>query len=113
MTGLNLRDLRLRARALFAPRRAERDLDDELAFHLEQETRKLVDGGMTAADGRATALARFGSIAAVADDCRDARGTAFVDATIRDIVYALRGFSRAPLVTLAIVSTVALGLGLV
>jgi predicted permease len=113
MTGLNLRDLRLRARALFAPRRAERDLDDELAFHLEQETRKLVDGGMTAAEGRATALARFGSIAAVADDCRDARGTAFVDATIRDIVYALRGFSRAPLVTLAIVSTVALGLGLV
>ena len=39
--------------------------------------------------------------------------TAFVDGTIRDILYALRGFRREPLVTLTVVSTVALGLGLV
>ena len=49
----------------------------------------------------------------VADECRDARGTAFVDDTVRDIVYALRTFKRAPLVAFTIVSTVALGLGLV
>ena len=41
------------------------------------------------------------------------RGTAFVDDTVRDILYALRTFRRAPLVALTIVSTVALGLGLV
>ena len=41
------------------------------------------------------------------------RGTAFVDDTVRDIRYALRGFKRAPLVAFTIVSTVALGLGLV
>ena len=40
-------------------------------------------------------------------------GTAFVDDTVRDIFYALRTFKRAPLVALTIVSTVALGLGLV
>ncbi|MGH9199708.1 MAG: ABC transporter permease [Vicinamibacterales bacterium] len=45
--------------------------------------------------------------------CRDPRGTAFVDDTVRDILYALRGFRRAPLVAFTIVSTVALGLGLV
>ncbi len=40
-----LRRLKLRARALFAPRRVERDLDEELAFHVERETRKqLADG---------------------------------------------------------------------
>ena len=44
---------------------------------------------------------------------RDARGTAFLDNTIRDILYALRTFQRAPLVAITIVSTVALGLGLV
>ena len=48
-----------------------------------------------------------------ADECRDARGTAFVDDTVRDILYALRTFKRAPLVAFTIVSTVALGLGLV
>ena len=42
-----------------------------------------------------------------------ARGTALVDDMRRDIFYALRTFKRAPLVALTIVSTVALGLGLV
>ena len=37
----------------------------------------------------------------------------FIDDTVRDIVYALRTFRRAPLVALTIVSTVALGLGLI
>ena len=41
------------------------------------------------------------------------QGTAFVDDTVRDIVYALRTFKRHPLVAFTIVSTVALGLGLV
>lgn len=39
--------------------------------------------------------------------------TAFVDGTIRDILFALRGFRRAPMVTFTMVFTVALGLGLV
>ena len=44
---------------------------------------------------------------------RDERGTAFVDNTVGDILYAFRTFQRAPLVAFTIVSTVALGLGLV
>ncbi len=46
-------------------------------------------------------------------DKRRCVSTAFVDGMIRDILYALRGFRRAPLVTVTMVSTVALGLGLV
>ena len=110
---MNLRDWQLRARALFAPRRVERELDDELSFHIERETQKLIAEGMTAAEARAAALARFGPVPLAADECRDARGTAFVDDTVRDIFYALRTFKRAPLVAVTIVSTVALGLGLV
>lgn len=44
---------------------------------------------------------------------RDARGTALVADTMRDVSYALRTFKRAPLAAVTIVSTVALGLGLV
>jgi predicted permease len=40
-------------------------------------------------------------------------GTAFLDNTVRDVLYAVRGFKRAPLVAMIIVATVALGLGLV
>jgi predicted permease len=110
---MNLNDWRLRMRALFAPGRAERDLDDELAFHIDRETQKLVGKGLTDADARATALARFGPVPLAADECRDARGTAWVDNALRDIRYAWRTFKRAPIIALTIVSTVALGLGLV
>jgi predicted permease len=108
-----LRDLLLRIRALFRPRRVERELDEELAFHIERETQKHLADGLSRADARARALTRFGSRPLVADECRDARGTGFVDDLTRDILYALRTFRRAPLAALTIVATVGLGLGMV
>ena len=110
---MTIRDLKLRMRALFAASRIERELGEELSFHVERETQKYIESGLTPADARARAIARFGSAALAADQCRDARGIAFVDGCVRDIQYAFRTFRRAPLVALTIVITVALGLGLV
>ena len=110
---MNLRDWHLRVRALFRPRDVEHELRDELAFHLERETRKLIEEGLTVSEARQRAQARFGSTALIADECRDARGTAFVDNTLRDVQFALRSFRRAPLAALTIVATVAIGLGVV
>src|SRR6188768_1565217 len=56
---MNLRDLLLRIRALVAPRRVERELDDELAFHIERERHKLMGEGVTREEARARARARF------------------------------------------------------
>jgi predicted permease len=110
---MNFQDLKLRLRGLVARRGAERELDEELAFHLEREAQKLIDGGMEPREARDTARARFGSVPLAADECRDARGTALVDNGVRDVLFALRMFRRAPLAALTIVATVALGLGLV
>src|SRR5687767_14308138 len=110
---MNLHDLRLRVRALLAPRQAERELDEELAFHIEREAHQYIASGLSPEDARARARARFGSVALAADECRDARGIAFVDAVARDLRYAFRTFGRTPLVALTIVATLALGLGLV
>ena len=110
---MTFRDLRLRLRALVASRRVERELHEELAFHIERETQKHLAAGLTPAAAGARAAARFGSVAHVADECRDARGTGFVETTVSDIVYAFRTFRRTPLASLTIVATVALGLGLV
>src|SRR3712207_423530 len=107
---MGFRDLTLRLRALISPNRLERDLHDELAFHLEREAKKLVDRGMPPDQARAQARARFGSITVIADECRDERGTAFVDDAIRDVRFALRSFRRAPLAAFTIVATVAIGL---
>ena len=95
-------DLLLRIRALVHPRRAEQDLDEELQFHLEMSARK----------HGPELRRRFGSLSQVKEECRDARGTQFIETTLRDIQYALRGFRRNPLFVLTVVGTIALGLGL-
>jgi predicted permease len=110
---MTFNDLKLRVRALLRPNRVEQELAEELAFHVEREARKLIDEGMAPAEARQRAQARFGSTALTADECRDERGTALIDNTIRDIQYAFRSFAKAPLAALTIVVTVALGLGLV
>jgi len=53
------------------------------------------------------------SAPSAADPCRDERGIAAIDTTIRDIQYALRTFRKAPLAAFTIVATVAIGLGAV
>jgi predicted permease len=110
---MTLNDLKLRARGLLRPNRVEQELEEELAFHIEREARKLIDEGLTPAEARDRAQAHFGSTALAADRCRDERGTAVIDNTIRDIQYALRAYGKAPLAALTIVVTVAIGLGVV
>jgi predicted permease len=110
---MNFRDWTLRLRALLRPGSVERDLHDELSFHIEREAIKLMEQGLPPDDARARAQAKFGSTTVAADECRDERGTAFIDNTIGDLQYALRTFRRAPLAALTIVVTVAIGLGVV
>ena len=110
---MNFRDLFFRVRALVAPHRVERELDEELAFHIERETQKHIAAGLSPVHARSRALARFGPVPLAADQCRDARGIGLVDDLARDIQYAFRTFRRARLAALTIVATVALGLGLI
>jgi predicted permease len=109
---MTVRDFVRRLRALIRRSAVDRELDDELAFHLECETRKLVERGVAPGEARRQALARFGSRAAAADACRDERGTGGVEAVVRDLGYAVRTWRRAPLAALTIVLTVATGLAL-
>jgi predicted permease len=102
-----------RFRSVFLRDRREADLREELQFHVQRETERLEASGLPPEMARLQALRLFGGPEQIKEACRDARGTALVDDAIRDVRYACRGFSRAPLVACAIVVTVALGLGLV
>src|SRR5687767_14086346 len=105
--------LQSRLRSIVFRDRREADLREELQLHLEREAERLQASGMSRDAARLHARGVFGGVEQIKDECRDARGTAFVDDTVRDIFYALRTIKRAPLVSFTIVSTVALGLGLV
>ncbi len=104
-------DLWLRLRALVFPRRVERDLEDELAFHLEMQARKHAAAGADPAEARRLARARFGPSPLVRDQCRDARGTATLDNLARDIRHSLGSFWRTPIFGATVIVTLALGLG--
>lgn len=106
-----LNDLQFRLRALFRRNVVERELDDELRFHLEQEVAKHVRSGLPPDEARRRARASFGGVERIKDDARDARGLVIVDTMMQDLRYAIRGLAARPMFTAGIIVTLALGIG--
>jgi hypothetical protein len=110
---MTLNDLKLRARALLRPNRVEQELEEELAFHIEREARKLIDEGMTPAEARRT---RAGALridgAGGRSVSRRARYRGHRQHHSRRSV-RVAAFAKAPLAAFTIVVTVAIGLGVV
>jgi putative ABC transport system permease protein len=105
------RGLRARARAIIASRQADRDLHDEIAFHLERESEKNIALGMSPEEARRAALLSFGGATQMVEAHRDVRRAAWLEHLVRDVSFALRMFSRSPLLTGAAIVTIALGVG--
>jgi len=106
----SLKGFRARLRALLRRGAAERELDEELRFHIQMETEKNIRAGMSAADARRRALRDFGGVEPTKEAHRDVRGR-FIEELVADIRYALRTLRRAPVLAGAAIATLALGIG--
>ena len=106
-----LSDLRFRLRALFSASQVEAELDDELRFHFEKEVEKNRKSGMPEADAVRRARLAFGGQDQVKENCRQARGTVFVETSLQDIRYGLRAMVRNPTFFAVATLTLALGVG--
>ncbi|HEX6315808.1 MAG TPA: ABC transporter permease, partial [Gemmatimonadaceae bacterium] len=104
-------DLRYRLRALFRRDAMERELDQELQFHIEQETAKHLRAGLPPDEARRRARATFGGMEGVKDDTRDARGLVALETLAQDLRYAVRGLAAHPVFTGGVVLTLGLGIG--
>jgi predicted permease len=106
-----LHDLAFRLRALLAPGSIERDMDEEMAFHLDMETQKHVRQGMSEAEARRRALRNFGGVARQKERAREAWGVSLVRDLVSDGCLTLRQLRRNPGFAAAALVTLALGIG--
>lgn len=101
----------LRLRSLFQRSRIERELDDELQFHLEQRIAHEISLGKTPEQARYAALRAMQGMEQQKEHCRDARHVNFFDDFQRNLRYALRGLRHSPGFAAVIIITLALGVG--
>src|SRR5215203_6726998 len=81
-------------RSLFNRRTVEREIDDELRFHLDMEASARQRGGLDPAAARTQAARVFGGVESTKDELRDARGGNWIENTVKDVRYAVRARSE-------------------
>ncbi len=104
-------DLLVRVRALFSRDREEREMDEEVRFHVEREVQERVRRGESPDSARREAWLAFGGIEGYKEQVRDARGTRPLEDLAADVRYALRGLRRNPGFTLTGILVLGVGIG--
>jgi putative ABC transport system permease protein len=89
----------------------EARLSEEIRFHLDMQTARNVERGMTPDAARRAALVRFGGVENHKEGARDEYRARPVEEAILDLRYAVRAFRRAPAFTSTIILTLAIGIG--
>src|SRR5277367_3491239 len=106
-----LNEVWVRVKALVMRKRLERDLEEELQFHLAMREEKNRALGLAGKDAQAAARRRFGNVALVKEDCRENWTFTWMETIWQDVRYAARTLARSPGFVAVVVFSLMLGIG--
>jgi predicted permease len=101
----------LRLQTLFSRRRVAERLDDEIQFHLDQQTSEYVAAGMDWEEARRAAMRSFGNRTLLKERTMETWGWGTLDQLGQDLRYGFRGMCRNAGSTMLAILIVGLGIG--
>jgi predicted permease len=106
-----LTDLLFRIRALLRGKTLERELDEELRFHLSHQQQQNASRGLTGEEAQREARLAFGGLEQVKEECRRMWGVSLVETSLQDVRHAVRAWRQSPTFAAVAVLSLALGIG--
>jgi putative ABC transport system permease protein len=88
-----------------------REIDEELQFHIEQQTQANIAAGMTPQESHRQAVIAFGAVERAREQSHEQRPGYLMETIFQDVRYAIRGFRRNPIFTITLIATLTLGIG--